>query len=97
MQLLQMLELTYLKHLEKLPELWQGHMKYTYTGCLHFVSVKQLLHLIPHNNLENKTYQQKENRVKLHFDHPTEKLKIWGRGRNGKSSSLAPYLPNLAA
>lgn len=52
-QLLQMWELTYLKHLEKLSELCQGHMKYAYTGCLHFVSAKQRLRLIPPNNLEH--------------------------------------------
>lgn len=72
-------------------------MKYTYTACLHFVSAKHILYLSPCNNSRNKTFQQRGKKLKLHFDHLTEKLKVWGRGREGKSSSLSPYLPNVTA
>lgn len=75
-------------------------MKDTYTGCLHFVCAKQLLHLRPNNNSRNKTFKQrgerekKKKKVNLHFDPLTEKLKVWGTGGEGKSSSLPLYLPN---
>lgn len=59
-------------------------MKYTYTGCLHFVSAKQLLHLSPRNNSRNKTCQQRGKKVKAAFWPSHRETRSLGQGERGE-------------